>query len=79
MSVHFLNVDNDKQVEQHRVAADWAIDKRPDLYRPAKKPVTLRLDVDIVEWFKTQTQERGYQTEINRVLRCHIGLKEAGK
>jgi len=23
-------------------------------YRPIKKPVTIRLDTDIIEWFKTQ-------------------------
>jgi uncharacterized protein (DUF4415 family) len=36
-------------------------------YRPIKKPVTLRLDADIVAWFKKQG--RGYQTRINRALR----------
>ena len=36
-------------------------------YRPLKKPVTLRLDADIVAWF--QRQGRGYQTRINRALR----------
>ena len=37
------------------------------LYKPIKKPVTLRLDADIVAWF--QTGGRGYQTRINRALR----------
>jgi uncharacterized protein (DUF4415 family) len=37
------------------------------LYRPVKKPVTLRLDADILEWFKEKG--RGYQTRINRALR----------
>ena len=36
-------------------------------YRPIKKPVTLRLDADIIAWF--QRQGRGYQTRINRALR----------
>jgi uncharacterized protein (DUF4415 family) len=36
-------------------------------YRPIKKPVTLRLDADILAWFKKQG--RGYQTRINRALR----------
>ena len=38
------------------------------LYRPIKKPVTLRLDADIIAWF--QRQGRGYQTRINRALRA---------
>jgi uncharacterized protein (DUF4415 family) len=38
-----------------------------NLYRPIKKPVTLRLDADVLAWFKKQG--RGYQTRINRALR----------
>ncbi len=37
------------------------------LYRPIKKPVTLRLDADVIAWFKKSG--RGYQTRINRALR----------
>jgi uncharacterized protein (DUF4415 family) len=37
------------------------------LYKPVKKPVTLRLDADVLAWFKKQG--RGYQTRINRALR----------
>lgn len=37
------------------------------LYRPVKKPVTLRLDADVIAWFKKSG--RGYQTRINGALR----------
>jgi len=37
------------------------------LYRSIKKPVTLRLDADVIAWFKKSG--RGYQTRINRALR----------
>jgi uncharacterized protein (DUF4415 family) len=37
------------------------------LYKPLKKPVTLRLDADVLAWLKKQG--RGYQTRINRALR----------
>ncbi len=37
------------------------------LYKSVKKPVTLRLDADVIEWFKASG--RGYQTRINRALR----------
>ena len=37
------------------------------LYRPIKLPVTLRLDADVVAWFKADG--RGYQTRINQALR----------
>jgi uncharacterized protein (DUF4415 family) len=50
----------------------WVNAKRPNLYKPTKKPVTLRLDSDLVTWFKEHTNERGYQTEINRVLRHYV-------
>jgi len=36
-------------------------------YRPIKKPVTIRLDTDIIECFKTQNGK--YQININKALR----------
>jgi uncharacterized protein (DUF4415 family) len=50
----------------------WINAKRPNFYKPTKQPVTLRLDSDLVTWFKEHTNERGYQTEINRVLRHYV-------
>ena len=41
---------------------EWA-----ELFKPIKKPVTLRLDADVIAWFKKQGH--GYQTRINRALR----------
>lgn len=41
--------------------------KIADLYRPLKKPVTLRLDADVLAWFKKDG--RRYQTRINSALR----------
>ena len=41
--------------------------KLADLYRPLKKPVTLRLDADVIAWFKKGG--RRYQTRINQALR----------
>ncbi|MGA9352507.1 MAG: BrnA antitoxin family protein [Terriglobales bacterium] len=37
------------------------------MYKVVKKPVTLRLDADILSWF--QRDGRGYQTRINEALR----------
>jgi uncharacterized protein (DUF4415 family) len=37
------------------------------LYKPLKRLVTLRLDADVVAWFKKPGE--GYQTRINRALR----------
>ena len=40
---------------------------RGQMYRPVKKPVTLRLDADVLEWLKQGG--RGYQTKVNALLR----------
>jgi uncharacterized protein (DUF4415 family) len=58
---------------------NWALARRPGLYRPVKTPVTLRLDADVVTWFKAHAQGRGYQTEINRVLRRYVAQTEGAK
>jgi len=40
---------------------------RGQLYRPIKKPVTMRLDADVIEWLKEEGP--GYQTKANQLLR----------
>ena len=35
-----------------------------------KTPLSLRIDADIVKWFRDQG--RGYQTQINAVLRSYV-------
>lgn len=41
---------------------------------PGKRQVTLRIDEDVLEWFKAQGS--GYQTRINQLLRAY---KEANQ
>jgi uncharacterized protein (DUF4415 family) len=48
--------------EKHSPDPAW-----PKYYKPIKLPVTLRLDADILAWFKKLG--RGYQTRINIALR----------
>lgn len=36
-------------------------------YRPIKQQLTLRIDTDVVDWFRKQG--KGYQTRINELLR----------
>jgi uncharacterized protein (DUF4415 family) len=43
-------------------AAQW----RP----PVKQPVTIRIDADVLEWFRSRGP--GYQTQINRLLRRYM-------
>ena len=46
---------------------DWSGAEVGKFYRPAKKPVTMRLDADVVDWLKSYG--RGYQTRANHLLR----------
>ena len=64
----------DEQIDTSDIPeiTDWAGARRTLLYRPVKQQITLRLDADVVAWFKARVPGgRGYQTEINRVLRNH--------
>jgi uncharacterized protein (DUF4415 family) len=47
--------------------AFWS-DARVVMPRP-KKAVTMQLDADLLEWFRS---ERGYQTRINAILRAYM-------
>jgi uncharacterized protein (DUF4415 family) len=57
-------------------AENWIDPRRGGLYRPIKQPVTLRLDADVVAWFKEHAPGGGYQSAINRVLRRHVADAE---
>jgi uncharacterized protein (DUF4415 family) len=45
----------------------WKDSIRGKFYRPIKRPVSLRLDADVVAWLKREGI--GYQTRANRILR----------
>ena len=51
---------------------DWSMATRGRFYRPVKQQITLRLDADVVHWFKTHAQGGGYQTRINQALRDYV-------
>lgn len=51
---------------------DWSKAERGKFYRPVKQQLTLRLDADVVHWFKTHAEGGGYQTRINRTLRDYV-------
>jgi uncharacterized protein (DUF4415 family) len=46
---------------------DWSKAMVGKFYRPIKKPLTIRVDADVLAWLKGQG--RGYQTRINALLR----------
>ncbi len=56
---------------------DWSSAQRGVFFRPVKQQITLRLDADIISWFRAHAQGgRGYQTDINRALREHVIRRE---
>jgi uncharacterized protein (DUF4415 family) len=50
---------------------DWSGAVIGKFYRPVKQQVTLRIDADVLAWFKDQGGK--YQSEVNRVLREYVG------
>jgi uncharacterized protein (DUF4415 family) len=51
-------------------ALDWSKAVVGKFYRPIKKPLTIRLDADVLAWLKGQG--KGYQTRINALLRSSM-------
>lgn len=51
--------------------------KQGVMYRLMKKQTTLRLDADILDWFKRHAKDgKGYQTDINKALRAYVVAQE---
>jgi len=57
---------------------DWIGAEQGLFYRPVKQQLTLRLDADIIAWFRRHAPAgEGYQTQINRVLRDYVRTRPA--
>ncbi|CAM3584696.1 hypothetical protein CCOS865_03784 [Pseudomonas reidholzensis] len=48
--------------------------RQAELRVPAKQTVTIRLDADVLAWFKDQGA--GYQTRINQLLRQYMQAQQ---
>jgi uncharacterized protein (DUF4415 family) len=59
--------DEDIDTSDISEVKDWGGAVVGRFYRPTKEAVSIRLDADILVWFKGQGS--GYQTRINEVLR----------
>ena len=53
---------------------DDAFFESAELHVPPKQAVTMRLDADVLTWFKEQGQ--GYQTRINKLLRAYMQAQQ---
>jgi uncharacterized protein (DUF4415 family) len=59
--------DEDIDFSDAPLVLDWSNAEIGKFRRPSKKPVTMRLDSDVIDWLKSQG--RGYQTKANWLLR----------
>ena len=56
-------------------ATDEDFWKKAEIVHPKpKQPITVRLDADLLEWFR---QQSGYQTRINAILRAYMKAHES--
>ncbi len=62
--------DNEIDTSDIPEVVDWNGAEVGRFYRPVKKQVTLRLDADMLEWFRGQGKK--YQTRINQALREYM-------
>jgi uncharacterized protein (DUF4415 family) len=70
-----LAVLPDEQIDTSEMPeiTDWSGARRGALYRPLKRQITLRIDADVIDWFRSHAGGgEGYQTNINRALREYI-------
>lgn len=59
--------DEDIDFSDAPAVLDWRGAEIGKFHRPRKKPVTMRLDSDVIDWLKAYG--RGYQTRANGLLR----------
>jgi uncharacterized protein (DUF4415 family) len=59
--------DEDIDFSDAPAVVDWSGAEIGKFYRPTKKPVTMRLDSDVIAWLKAEG--RGYPTKANWLLR----------
>ena len=69
--------DDDIDLSEMPEVVDWSGAEMGKFYRPPKKPVTMRLDADVVEWLKSYGP--GYQTKANLLLRHAMSSTQAAK
>jgi uncharacterized protein (DUF4415 family) len=56
---------SDEEIDTREVPeiVDWSSARRGALYRPVKQQITLRIDAEIIEWFRSRARwGEGYQT-----------------
>ncbi|HGY9638801.1 TPA: BrnA antitoxin family protein [Pseudomonas putida] len=66
---------DDKDIDTSDIPVlDQDFFRQAELRVPAKQTVTIRLDSDVLAWFKEQGS--GYQTRINQLLRQYMQAQQ---
>ena len=66
-----LDKMKDEKIDYSDIAElDEAFFKNAEVRMPVKQSVTIRLDSDVLTWFKEQG--KGYQSRINKLLRVYM-------
>ena len=69
--------DEDIDLSDQPEILDWSNAERGKFYRPVKQSVTMRVDADVLEWFKSNNAK--YQSRINEVLREFVQQERKAK
>lgn len=62
------------ELDEEEIGIDWDWENARLVRAPVKKAVSVRLDSDVLEFFKAEG--RGYQTRMNAVLRSYMLAKQ---
>ena len=70
--INFLTNLTDDEIDTSDIPEiiDWTGTEKGKFYHPLKKQVTLRLDADMLQWFREQGGK--YQPHINQALREYM-------
>lgn len=77
--LHRLTAQRDEDIDTSDIPeiTDFSRAVRGRLYRPVKQQITLRIDADLVAWFKAHGNK--YQTRINEALREWVNEHERAR
>ncbi len=77
--IEALRVLDDSEIDLTDIPEqlDWEGALTGKFYKPRKKQISLRVDLDVLAWFQAKSSgKRGYQTHMNRALRAYVHSQE---
>lgn len=77
--IHALKKMKERDIDTTDIpqVLDWSKAAVGKFYRPIKKPLTIRVDADVLAWLKGHG--KGYQTRINSILRDSMEKAASGR